>query len=229
MIEESLDCLGRAKRCTQLDLTNAYHRMRIREDNKWRTAFRTWYDHFKYKSCLSAFPTLQGYVNKILTEKLGLNPDIHRRVSFTWMQYVGSLSTSKSMASSPTWRNVVSIRMRSNSLTTWSPHKECKCKVRIEVVKTRPELKSVRDIQVFIGLANIYRRFIRDFSRIAAPLTSTLKTTSSTFLHPLVSEHLLGVAGAGGNMERLFQCFWLWKIVQVQKHQFSKGKKHGRI
>ena len=33
-IKESLDQLGRAKRYTQLDLTNAYHRMRICEGNK---------------------------------------------------------------------------------------------------------------------------------------------------------------------------------------------------
>ena len=48
---------------------------------------------------------------------------------------------------------------------------------RIKVVKNWPEPKSVRDIQVFIGFANFYWQFIRDFSRIAAPLTSILKTT----------------------------------------------------
>ena len=37
----------------------------------------------------------------------------------------------------------------------------------------------MRDIQVFIGFANFYQRFIRGFSRIAAPLTSMLKTTKS--------------------------------------------------
>ena len=34
LIEESLDRIGQAKRFTQLDLNNAYHRMRIREDDK---------------------------------------------------------------------------------------------------------------------------------------------------------------------------------------------------
>ena len=51
---------------------------------------------------------------------------------------------------------------------------------RIEAVRNWPEPKSVRDIQVFIGFANFYRRFIRGFSRIAAPLTSMLKTTGSS-------------------------------------------------
>ena len=50
---------------------------------------------------------------------------------------------------------------------------------RIEAVRSWPEPKSVQDIQVFIGFANVYRRFIRGFIRIAAPLTSMLKTTGS--------------------------------------------------
>ena len=46
---------------------------------------------------------------------------------------------------------------------------------QIKAVKNWLEPTSVRDIQVFIGFANFYRRFIRGFSRIAAPLTSLLK------------------------------------------------------
>ena len=48
LIGESLDCLGRAKRFTPLDLTSAYHRMRIKESDEWKTAFRTRYGHFEY-------------------------------------------------------------------------------------------------------------------------------------------------------------------------------------
>lgn len=55
---------------------------------------------------------------------------------------------------------------------------------RIEAVKTWPEPKSVRDIQVFIGFANVYQRFIQGFNKIAAPLTSMLKTSSATSTHP---------------------------------------------
>ena len=51
---------------------------------------------------------------------------------------------------------------------------------RIKAVKNWPEPKSVRDIQVFIGFANFYQRFIQGFNRIAASLTSVLKTTGSS-------------------------------------------------
>ena len=48
LIGKALDWLSKAKRFTQLDITSTYHRVRIREDNEWKTAFRTWYKHFKY-------------------------------------------------------------------------------------------------------------------------------------------------------------------------------------
>ena len=51
---------------------------------------------------------------------------------------------------------------------------------RIEEVKALAEPKSVRDIQVFLGFANFYRRFIKGFSKIAAPLTSMLRTTAAS-------------------------------------------------
>ena len=51
---------------------------------------------------------------------------------------------------------------------------------RIEVVREWPEPKSVRDIQVFLGFANFYWQFIQDFNKIAVPLTSLPKTTMSS-------------------------------------------------
>ena len=48
LIKKSLDWLNQAKRFTQLDLTSVYHQMRIKENDKWKTAFWTKYGHFKY-------------------------------------------------------------------------------------------------------------------------------------------------------------------------------------
>ena len=61
---------------------------------------------------------------------------------------------------------------------------------RIEVVRKWLKPKSVRDIQVFLGFANFYRQFIKGFSKIAAPLTSMLKTTMSSQV--LAANEVLG-------------------------------------
>ena len=45
LIDKSLDRSGRAKHFTQLDLTSVYYWVRIKEDDEWKTAFRTRYSH----------------------------------------------------------------------------------------------------------------------------------------------------------------------------------------
>ena len=193
LIGESLDRLGRAKQFTQLNLTNAYHRMRICESDEWKTAFRTRYGHFKYQVMpfgLSNAPaTFQGYVNKILAEKLDIFVVVYLDDILIYTKDPG-----QPHIEAVCW---VLDQLRKHSL--FANLKKC-CfhqdevrflgyvvsskgismeAERIEVVKDWPEPKSVRDIQVFLGFANFYRRFIQGFSRIAAPLTSILKTTGS--------------------------------------------------
>ena len=48
LIGKFLDWLGWAKQFTQFDLTNTYYWIKIKEDNKWKIDFWTWYGHFKY-------------------------------------------------------------------------------------------------------------------------------------------------------------------------------------
>ena len=50
--------------------------MRIREGDEWKTAFRTQYGYFKYQIIFfglsNTLASFQGYVNKILSEKLDI-------------------------------------------------------------------------------------------------------------------------------------------------------------
>ena len=46
---------------------------------------------------------------------------------------------------------------------------------RIQAVKDYPQPKTTRELKGFLGLADYYRRFIPNFSRMAKPLTELLK------------------------------------------------------
>ena len=169
-IGESLDRLGQAKRFTQLDLTSAYHCMRIKKNDEWKTTFRTRYGHFKYQvmsfglSNISA--SFQDYINKNLAEKLDIFIIVYLDEILVYFEDEG-----QGHVEAVRW---VLYILRKNSL--FANMKKCwfhKNKVRflgyivssqglriedkrIEVIRNWPKPKSVRDIQVFIGFANFY-------------------------------------------------------------------------
>ncbi|KAK3527805.1 hypothetical protein QTP86_006871 [Hemibagrus guttatus] len=47
--------------------------------------------------------------------------------------------------------------------------------VKVQAVTGWPEPSTVRELQRFLGFANFYRRFIRNYSSVAGPLTSLLR------------------------------------------------------
>ena len=49
LIGESLNHLGSAMKFIQWDLTSAYHCIRIKEGDEWKTAFQIRYGHFEYQ------------------------------------------------------------------------------------------------------------------------------------------------------------------------------------
>ena len=194
LIGESLDRLGRAKRFTQLDLTSAYHRMRIKEGDKWKTAFRTWYGHCEYQvmpfGLSNAAASFQGYINKILAKKLNIFVIVYQDHIFIYTEDPGQgymeavwwvldvLQRHRLFANlKKCWFHKDEIYFLGYIVSAQGIRMEDK---RIEAVKNWPEPTSVKDIQVFIGFANFYWRFIQGFSRITVPLTSILKTTGSS-------------------------------------------------
>ena len=204
LIDESLDWISQAKRFTQLDLTNAYHRMRICEGNEWKTAFWTRYDHFKYQVMpfgLSNIPaTFQGYVNKILAEKFDIfiivylddiliyTKDLRQPYieAINWvLDHIQKYSLFVNLKKSRFHQDEVCFLGYRVSSKGISMEIE-----QIKIVKKWSEPKLVGDIQVFLGFANFYHRFIKDFSKIVASLTSMLKTTMSS--HMLAANKLLG-------------------------------------
>ena len=86
---------------------------------------------------------------------------------------------------------------------------------------------------MFLGFANFYRKFIKNFSRIAIPLTPILQTTNDEALSTQATEDKKNkavstglseggrVCGVGGSIENLSI------IVNLAKSKLTKPKKVG--
>ena len=48
-------------------------------------------------------------------------------------------------------------------------------KKKVESMLSWKAPRSVKDVQIFIGFSNFYRRFIENFSKVCTPITDTLK------------------------------------------------------
>jgi hypothetical protein len=70
IISEIFDKLGSAKLFINLDLKDAYYRLRIKKGDEWKTAFRTKYNYFEYLvmpfGLINALAIFQAYINHAL-------------------------------------------------------------------------------------------------------------------------------------------------------------------
>lgn len=156
-------------------------------------AFCTRYGHFKYQVMsfsLSNMPaSFQDYINKILAKKLDIFVLVYLDNILIYIKNSGQDQfEAVRLVFEQLWNyffyaNLKRYQfyqegMRFLSYVVLSRGIRMKDK-KIKAVRGQPEPKSVRGIQVFIGLANFYWRFIQGFSKITAPLTSMLKTSAS--------------------------------------------------
>ena len=163
---------------------------------------------FRLSNTLVSF---QSYINKFLAEKLDIFIIVYLDNILIYtkdlgqshvevMQWVLDLLRKNSLFTNlkKCWFHKEEIEFLGYVVLSQGIRMEDK---RIKVVRNWPGPKSVQDIQIFIGFANFYWRFIRGFSRIAAPLTSILKTTRPSNLAPRQRANDDDVVGGGGKAD----------------------------
>ncbi|KAF7647357.1 hypothetical protein LDENG_00173640 [Lucifuga dentata] len=185
LMSSAFELLQDAKFFTKLDLSNAYHLVRIREGDEWKTAFNTPSGHYEYLvmpfGLTNAPAVFQSLVNDILR-------DFINKHVFVYLDDI--LIFSSSLTEHRHHVRQVLQRLLENQLFV----KAEKCEfhkstvsflgfiisegnVRMDPEKVRavidwPIPTSRRELQRFLGFANFYRRFIRNFGTLAAPLTA---------------------------------------------------------
>lgn len=186
LIHETLNNICKAKWFTKLDVIAAFHKIRIREGDEWMTAFRTRFGLFEWLvtpfGMANSPSTFQRYINWVLRKYLD---DFASAYLDDVLIYTnGSLQEHRAHV------NKVLDALREAGLQL--DIKKCEFEVKstkylgliieaekglrmdpkkIEAISSWEAPTNVKGVRSFLGFANFYRRFIKNFAEVAAPLT----------------------------------------------------------
>jgi hypothetical protein len=185
LITELLDKCGNAKYFTCFDLRDGYHLLRMAMGQEWKTAFRCRYGLYEYNvmpfGLCNAPGTFQHFVNDkfrdyldeflvIYLDDLLIYSDTleehkrHVRLVLKRLQEAGLYVKPQKCQFHATKVSFLGFMISSEGI-----HMD---PAKVEAVLGWERPKSPHDIQVFLGFANFYRRFIKGYSKITAPLTN---------------------------------------------------------
>ncbi|GKE71506.1 putative nucleotidyltransferase, ribonuclease H, partial [Tanacetum coccineum] len=183
-IDDLFDQLQGSQFFLKIDLRSGYHQLRVHEDNILKTVFRTRYGHFEFTVMpfgLTNVPTVfMDLMNRVCRPYLDkfviMFIDDILIYSNTWEEHVEHLRLVLELLKKEKlyakffkcefWlREVQFLRhvINSNGIHI-DPSK-------IEVVKNWKAPRTLTEVRSFLGLVGYYRRFIKNFSKIAKFLT----------------------------------------------------------
>lgn len=189
-IDECLERLSGAKYFSQLDLTSGYHQIRIREEDVCKTAFVTRYGSYEWKVLpfgLSNSPSvfqkmmnsvLYGYIDKFVQLYLD-DVLIYSKTAEEHLNHIKLVLErfrKNKLYINPSKSNFNRSEVDFLGMRVSSKGILPSCE-KVKAVQDWPQPTNVQEIRQFVGLASHYRRFIRNFSSIAAPLTELTKGT----------------------------------------------------
>ena len=191
-----IDRLHGAKFFSKIDLTTGYYQIAIDEQDRYKTAFRTRYGHYEFNvmpfGLCNAPATFQTLMNDIFRDLLD---------DYVVVYIDDILIFSKTKEDHEQHVREVLERLAKHQLYA----RMSKCvffmdeveylgfilsegKVRpnpklVEAIQRFPQPCTIKALQSFLGLANYYRKFVKNFSKITVPLTSVMGNHS--LLRPL--------------------------------------------
>jgi hypothetical protein len=189
-IDDLLDQLHGATVFSKIDLASGYHQIPIAEGHEHRTGFRTRFGSFEFKvlpfGLCNAPSTFQRMINEVLLPYLD---------KFVLLYLDDICIYSKSQEEHLQHLELVLTALRKHNLLAQASKCEFGLEsleflghiissngiqadpAKIKAVEEWPVPKNKTEVLSFKGLAGFYRRFIKDFSKITAPLSALTGNT----------------------------------------------------
>jgi len=180
LIIDLVDSMDNKRLFTKMDLRWGYNNVRIKKGDEWKTVFTTHVGLYEpvvmFFGITNSPATFQGIMNEILRDMINKR----KIVAFVDNILIGTETEEHDKIVEEVLR-----RLEENNLyvklekCTWKVQKVNFLRVvmgqrKIEIEEDKivkvlnwPVSKTVRDIKKFLGLANYYRRFVKDFAKLA--------------------------------------------------------------
>ncbi|PKU68398.1 RNA-directed DNA polymerase [Dendrobium catenatum] len=188
-IDDLFDQLQGATIFSKIDLRSGYHQIRIREGDEWKTAFKVRDGLFEWlvmpfglSNAPSTFmrlmnqifqPFLCKFVIIYFDDILVYSSDCHSHLQH--LRQVFQVLKEQRLYCHPQKCHFLGKRIKFLGFILSVAGIEVDPE-KIEAIVSWPTPQSFTDVRRFHGLASFYRRFIQNFSTLAAPLTELLKT-----------------------------------------------------
>ncbi|KAM0001052.1 putative nucleotidyltransferase, Ribonuclease H [Helianthus debilis subsp. tardiflorus] len=191
-IDDLFDQLQGSSFYSKIDLRSGYHQVRVREEDVPKTAFRTRYGHYEFlvmpfglTNAPAVFMDLMNRVCKPYLDEFVIvfiddilvyskNKEEHERHLRLILELLRREQLYAKFSKCDFW--IREVHFLGHVVNEKGIHVD---PAKVDAVKNWAAPKTPSKVRQFLGLAGYYRRFIKDFSKIAQPLTSlTQKNTT---------------------------------------------------
>ena len=208
LLSSTFEPLTHATIFTKLDLRNAYHLVRVREGDEWKTGFNTHLGHFEYLvmpfGLTNAPAVFQALVNDVLRDFINIFVVVYLDDILVFSKTTTEHTRHVRQVLQRLLENRLFVKAEkcvfSSTAVEFLGHILEEGRVRADPKKIRaveewPRPTDRTQLRRFLGFANFYRRFIKGFSRVAAPLSALTSTNTLFAWSPAAEEAFLSLKG----------------------------------
>ncbi|GKA24278.1 reverse transcriptase domain-containing protein [Tanacetum coccineum] len=235
---------------SKIDLRSGYHQLRVRDEDIPKTAFRTRYEHYEFQvmpfgltNAPAVFMDLMNRVCKPYLDKFVIvfindiliysrNKEEHANHLRIILELLKKEKLYAKFSKCDFWISIV--QFLGHLIDSQGLHVD---PAKIEAVKNWTSPTTPIEIRQLLGLAGYYRRFIKDFSKIAKSLTGLTQKNKkyiwgedqeSAFqlLKQKLCEALI-LALPEGNVDFVVYCYASWRVcIDYRKLNDATRKDH---